>query len=208
MNELQILGEKYGTDKHDKDHSFAGRTYLHVYDSFFKNKKDSVTEFLEIGVLYGNSLKMWRDYFPNAQIWGIDIDPTINKNHGDRIKIITGSQINKNDLDIVSNGKEIDIVIDDGSHLNDHIIESYKILWPRIKPGGLYCIEDLGCTYSRNAYHENWPGMHYNPNNTNYSNDRNKLNDLFLKLIKDMDSRKTDVRGIYFTTFQCIIEKI
>jgi len=208
MSDLQILGEKYGTDKHDEVHSFAGRTYLHVYDSFFKNKKQLVTNFLEIGVLYGNSLKMWRDYFPNAEIWGIDIDPTINKNHGDRIKIITGSQINKEDLDKVSDGKDLDIVVDDGSHLNDHIIESYKILWPRIKPGGLYCIEDLGCTYGRNYDHENWYGMHYNPSNTNYSNDRNKLNDLFLKLIKDMDHKQTDVRGIYFTTFQCIIEKI
>lgn len=207
---LQQLGQKNGTDKHDEVHSFAGKTYLDVYEDHFSSIKDSTTCLLEIGVLQGKSLKTWRDYFQNAQIWGFDIDPSTERNYGERINIAIGNQSNKNDLDEVAAGEQFDIVVDDGSHLVDHIIESFKILWPRIKTKGFYCIEDLGCSYAESLeeYKDLWPGMKYNPKNTNYRNNRAKLESFFLSLIQQMDLKNGDIRGVYFTTYQCIIQKI
>jgi len=207
---LQQLGQKNGTDKHDEVHSFAGKSYLDVYEDHFDSIKESATCILELGVLHGRSLKTWRDYFINAQIWGIDIDPTANQNYGERINIVTGNQVYKSDLDKIAEGKQFDVIIDDGSHLVDHIIGSFEILWPKVKSKGFYCIEDLGCTYVEDLipYRDSWPGMKYNPDNTNYKNDRIKLENVFLDFIHQMDSKQTDIRGVYFTTYQCIIQKI
>ena len=108
------------------------------------------------------------------------------------------------------NDLTFDVIIDDGSHLVDHIIGSFEILWPKVKSKGFYCIEDLGCTYVEDLipYRDSWPGMKYNPDNTNYKNDRIKLENVFLDFIHQMDSKQTDIRGVYFTTYQCIIQKI
>jgi len=207
---LQSLGEKYNTDKHDEIHSFAGKTYLDVYEDHFSSIKDSTTCLLELGVLHGKSLMMWRDYFQNAQIWGLDIDPSTKQDYGKRIDVIIGNQCNKNDLDRVAVGQGFDIIIDDASHLVDHIIQSFKLLWPRIKTKGYYCIEDTGCSYTENLepYKNLWPGMKYNLENTNYKNDRRKLERFFLDLIKQIDFKSSNVRGVYFTTYQCIIQKL
>ena len=48
---------------------------------------------------------------------------------------------------IADYGKDFDIVIDDGGHFNDGIITSFNGLWPYVKPGGFYAVEDLGCAY-------------------------------------------------------------
>ena len=122
MSILQQLGEINGTDKHDDNHRFSGKTYLDVYEEYFNTYRESVTCMLEIGVLRGQSLKTWRDYFINAQIWGIDIDPIAKADYGERINVITGSQIDESALKNVAPDQQFDIIIDDGSHLVDHII--------------------------------------------------------------------------------------
>lgn len=209
MNILQKIGSINGTDKHDENHCFYNKTYLDVYEDHFYPIRESVTCLLEIGVLYGNSLKTWRDYFPNADIWGIDINPKSNLNYGDRINVVTGSQIDEFALNKVAPQQQFDIIIDDGSHLVDHIIQSYELLWPRVKSGGYYIMEDLGCTYGDNTPLINiWPGQNLNPPETNFVNDRQKLNNFFIDKIHSMDARHLNVRNISFTYSQCFIKKI
>jgi len=209
MSILQQLGEINGTDKHDDNHRFSGKTYLDVYEEYFNTYRESVTCMLEIGVLRGQSLKTWRDYFINAQIWGIDIDPIAKADYGERINVITGSQIDESALKNVAPDQQFDIIIDDGSHLVDHIIRSYELLWPRVKSGGYYVIEDLGCTYGDNTPLINiWPGQNLNPPDTNFVNDRTKLNAFFIDIVHGIDARKTNVRNISFTYSQCFIKKI
>lgn len=209
MSILQQLGEINGTDKHDDNHRFSGKTYLDVYEEYFNTYRESVTCMLEIGVLRGQSLKTWRDYFINAQIWGIDIDPIAKEDYGERINVITGSQIDESALKNVAPDQQFDIIIDDGSHLVDHIIRSYELLWPRVKSGGYYVIEDLGCTYGDNTPLINiWPGQNLNPPDTNFVNDRTKLNAFFIDIVHGIDARKTNVRNISFTYSQCFIKKI
>lgn len=206
---LQFLGLKYNTDKHDINHTHSNKSYLDEYEEYFLNIKDDVKTVFEIGVLNGSSLKMWEEYFKNADIWGLDINPESNKYYGERIRVITGSQIDKFAINNIAPNQNFDIVIDDGSHLVDHIIESFNLIFPRVKSGGFYIIEDLGCTYGDNTPLVNiWPGQKFNPPETNFQNDRNKLNNFFMDLIHNMDARYDMIRSVKFTYSQCFIKKI
>ena len=82
--DLNALAQKYGTDKTNKDHSYKGVTYLDIYHRYMSSKRLEVKTFIEIGVKNGASLRMWKDYFPNATIYGIDIDPRCKQFAEDR----------------------------------------------------------------------------------------------------------------------------
>ena len=72
MKELTLLANKYKSDKGIEHGSAHGFTEL--YDEYFFNIKNKKINILEIGVQDGSSLKMWFDYFPNAKIYGLDIE--------------------------------------------------------------------------------------------------------------------------------------
>jgi hypothetical protein len=152
MNELDLLARKYGTDKRTND---PGQNIYHSYTEFyydiFKDEKLKYTNILEIGVMNGASHFMWKDFFPNAMIYGIEnfSDPAcVNIKKEDiecnRIKIIIGDQSDENLIN--ENFKNIifDMIVDDGSHRSWHQQKSFKYLWPKLKSGGIYIIEDLG----------------------------------------------------------------
>lgn len=66
----------------------------------------------------------------------------------DRIRIFQGSQIDKVFLDkVVSESGDLDVIIDDGSHINDHVIQTFQYLFPKLKKGGVYVIEDTQISY-------------------------------------------------------------
>jgi len=138
-NELDILALKYGTDKSSEHHD-----YTKFYNQFFYSNKNEVKNVLEIGVFRGNSLRMWRDYFINAMIYGIDID--INcKFEEERIKVLINDQINTNIINLLPNN--FDVIIDDGGHQSTQQIKSFEILFPSVKSGGVYIVEDACCLY-------------------------------------------------------------
>ena len=95
----------------------------------------------------GASLRMWKYYFPNSSIYSLDIYDK-SRLQERRIKIFRGSQ---NDPDSLRNVVEqmggIDIVIDDGSHINEHVITSFRTLFPLLAEGGIYAIEDTQTSY-------------------------------------------------------------
>ena len=70
---LQEIGLKTGTDK--SAHTYKNISYLDIYERYFNKIKNDVKVFVEIGIFNGKSLKMWKEYFPNAIIYGIDINP-------------------------------------------------------------------------------------------------------------------------------------
>ena len=143
---LQQLGQKNGTDKHDEIHSFAGKSYLDVYEDHFDSIKESATCILELGVLQGRSLKTWRDFFTNAQIWGIDIDPAANQNYGERISIVTGNQVYKSDLDIYH------IVYKNVHTLDDSLHHPMSIQQESIHDMTNFFSKRLTTTYFLNVY--------------------------------------------------------
>jgi hypothetical protein len=95
----------------------------------------------------GNSLRMWRNYFPRATVYGLDIYP---KSFDDDRKIVA-LQADQSDQDslrrAVAACPPFDLIIDDGSHIGSHIVTAFAALFPALAPTGLYVIEDLEYAY-------------------------------------------------------------
>lgn len=208
---LQEIGLKYGTDK--SGHSYKGISYLDIYHKHFEKNRLDVRTFVEIGILNGSSLKMWKEYFPNATIYGIDIDPRCKSFEDDRVKIIIGDQ---NDDDFLNRIKveipSIDILLDDGSHITDHQIKTFSYLYNSIKEGGFYVIEDLRNSYEEFANPHDlrniWPGMQYNKPDDELKNYRKDFNNWVGDMVKKLDfhENENNICGIYHYPMIIIFE--
>lgn len=145
MQSLNNIAKFYGTDKSSEIHN-----YCEKYEKYFPFDRLEPIKILEIGVWDGKSLLTWKDYFPNSTVVGIDImekcleytDPFKN------IWVEIGSQ---NDVEFLTNvvnkWGSFDMILDDGSHMNDDVIFSFKNLINSVKTGGIYVVEDVGCSY-------------------------------------------------------------
>ena len=123
--------------------------YLPIYDRYFARFRRKPIKMLEIGVSQGGSLHMWRNYFgKEALIFGIDIDPACEGLGDDAAEVRIGSQDDPDFLNsLVDEMGGVDIVLDDGSHVSNHIRQSFLTLYPRLSFGGVYMIEDLHTMY-------------------------------------------------------------
>ncbi|NOZ71210.1 MAG: class I SAM-dependent methyltransferase [Chloroflexi bacterium] len=214
MPNLKLIGDYYGTDKGDTNHTFHHLSYLDIYNEYLHDLRNKDIAVLEIGVKNGASLRMWKKYFRRAQIYGIDIDPDCAQYEEDRIRISIGSQ---DDVSFLSNcfqdDTEFDVIIDDGSHINRHIIGSFNYLfYNRLRSGGYYIIEDMKCSYvalqTELNVLERWPGMRYNDPTQSYNNDRNEMDRFFADMLYELDHLKGEVLHIHFWSALCVLAKI
>jgi 23S rRNA U2552 (ribose-2'-O)-methylase RlmE/FtsJ len=156
---LDKIGRACRTDKSAEHHD-----YCKIYEAYLNPLKSSNVSLIEIGVggyefpdRGGESLRMWYQYFPNGKIIGIDIFPkegVIN----DRTEFWQGSQTDDNLLRAIITreyDKEKRIVIDDASHHNLRTIETFKIVFPLLKSGDMYFIEDVHTSYWLDYYDGN-----------------------------------------------------
>jgi spermidine synthase len=211
---LADLGRVYWTDKVDSEHTFGGMSYLDIYEKYFGPLRHKQIHVLEIGVKDGASLRTWEAYFPNARIYGVDIDPGCKQVERGRIAIEIGSQDDKAFLQTCFGEKTaFDIIIDDGSHINAFTLASFEHLFhKRLKPGGIYIIEDLACSYEKLQTTHNvlssWPGMQYNDPRKNYDNDRSVMDAFFLDSIYKLDHLQGSIMALHFWPMVCIILKV
>lgn len=131
------LAKQFKTDKQYPTHSYIEKYYSNTFESFRDRKNLTV---VEIGVHRGESLELWHKYFTDANIIGIDRSPV---NYTSSSKNITVIQGKSSRLDTFKTIKNVDIVIDDGSHKVYDQIATYNILYPRLNPNGIYIIEDI-----------------------------------------------------------------
>jgi len=130
---LESLGEKYRPSK--RDHG-----YLPVYAQFLELRRFCVLKFCEIGVETDCSIRMWEEYFPNAdEIIGVDINPECKRFERGRVKILTGDQRDVNFLNSLPTG--FDVIVDDGSHKPEHMLLGMRTLIPRMSKNGVYVVE-------------------------------------------------------------------
>ncbi len=142
------LATFYKTDKWNR------HWYAQHYQKHFEPLRKKRLNILEIGIggysnpnKGGESLRMWKTYFPKSNIYGIDIYEK-KKHEEKRIKTFQGSQIDLNFLkEIINEIGQVDIIIDDGSHINDNVIKSFEILFPILSKNGIYVIEDTQTSY-------------------------------------------------------------
>jgi len=155
MKILNSIGLKYKTDKSSFHHD-----YLRKYEKYLSFSRDENLKILEIGVLEAKSLYTWMEYFYNSEILGIDINPECKKYEKDKIKIEIGSQDDPEFLKkITENYGPFDLIIDDGSHINKHMIFTFENLFSSLESQGVYIIEDVCC-----SYWQNYGGSLNNPN--------------------------------------------
>ncbi len=131
---MKSLLEIYADKNTDKlvDHS-----YVPLYETLFEALREQPIRLLEIGVLHGGSLLAWLEFFPAARILGLDLSPPSNLRH-ERLTLIAGNQT---DETLLRSLGELDIVIDDGSHIPGEQALSYRIL--RDHTSYCYCVEDI-----------------------------------------------------------------
>ncbi len=125
--------------------------YLNKWDKYFPEFVNSKNSILEIGVQNGGSLEIWAKYFTKAKyIIGCDIDPACKELSFEdpRIKIFIGD-VNQEEVrkKIISEVDQIDIIIDDGSHICRDVIKSFTHYFPLLANNGLYIVEDLHASY-------------------------------------------------------------
>jgi len=144
------------TTKYPIDKGALHHYYTKFYDLFFKSIQSDVKNVLEIGVENGDSLRMWRDYFPNASIIGIDNVPTswrdkieLQKMGEERISVKIGDQSDRAFLiGVAEEYGPFDLIIDDGSHYWPHQLISFETLFSFVKPTGYYVVEDTWESYT------------------------------------------------------------
>lgn len=126
-------------------------TYFNVYDQLLSKYRDKSIVFLEIGILDGGSLFMWRDFFgPQARIIGVDLNPEAKKWEEEGFEIFIGDQSSaefwENTLNTIG---KLDIVLDDGGHTYEQQIMTTESVIPFINDGGVIIIEDCHTSYMK-----------------------------------------------------------
>nr|ABL09966.1 O-methyltransferase [Streptomyces echinatus] len=151
LNELAV---------HFRSDKWGGHWYTPHYDRYFAPLRDGVVNLVEIGIggyddpdQGGASLRMWKHYFPRGLVHGLDVyekrgiaEPRLFPLRGDQSDpaYLAG---------LAAERGPFDIVVDDGSHLNEHVLTSFEALFPHLRPGGLYVVED-----TQTAYWTGWGG--------------------------------------------------
>lgn len=149
--DLTELATRFGSDK------WGVHFYTPHYERHFAPYRDQRVRVLELGIggyespeHGGASLNMWRHYFRRGLVYGVDVhDKTALELP--RMRTVCGDQGDPEFLARLADRiGPLDIVVDDGSHLSDDVLTSFRVLFDRLSPGGLYVIEDLQTSY--------WPG--------------------------------------------------
>ena len=138
---------------HPTDKDFTHNYYTQVYEQFFSPIRESARKVMEIGIggfwgemnwVHGNSLKVFRDYFQNAQIVGLDIQRYEIADLGPRVTVDWLDQ-SKKDLvtEYARKSTDYDLILDDGSHNTHDQQITFAQFMHSVKVGGIYVIEDL-----------------------------------------------------------------
>lgn len=158
---LEELGVKYNTDKAGKYRRkgafVKGHDYLKYYELFLAPLREKIFTLVELGCYTGASLRMWKEYFPAGNIVGVDLNEKLVSLEEDRISFVCSDAVAQ-DLPekLVSlGGDNIMCIIDDCSHAWGDQRRTFEMLFPILKSGGYYIIEDLECG-SAGAY-PNYP---------------------------------------------------
>lgn len=151
-----IDAEGYETDK-----ALSG--YLETYQEYFRPLADKKICLLEMGINKGGSLLLWKDYFTNGFIVGLDLIPVTVDDASGRICTYQGEQQDVSLLDRIAHESApegFDIIIDDCSHIGQlSRISFWHLFNNHLKSGGIYIIEDWGTGY----WHDWIDGKGYNP---------------------------------------------
>lgn len=153
MLTLDEIAIKNGTDKGTTSQFASTHGYAPIYEKYLSDLRDKQIRMLEVGVCMeftqgGQSVRMWYEYFEQAEIYTFDI---VDMKHLEnelpyRVRFYKGDQSSREDLKNMYaqfGSKPFDFILEDGSHIHEHQIISLGSLFPYVKPGGYYILEDV-----------------------------------------------------------------
>lgn len=186
LSELSLTGlaDLFGSDKGNIKHQYT-RYYSKLIDDILqgKDRKDAyAVTICEAGVACGASLRMWGYYLPNSRIIGYDVRPECAGlcNDMKNVRIVIENLCKSKKM----LPPQIDMFIDDASHIAEDIVAMFENCWSNVRSGGYYVIEDLSCTYNPN-YTEQYR-KHFDKDAVN---DRKFILKLMDSLMHVVDSR-------------------
>ncbi len=181
--------------KNLKRESLKCDTYFQVYEEMFNKYVGKKITFVEVGVLQGGSLFMWRDYFgKDARIIGIDLHPNAKELEKHGFEIYIGSQSDKNFWrNFYTKVGKIDILLDDGGHVNDQQIVTLSESVNNINDDGIIMTEDVHTSYFKKFG---------NPSKYSYINYSKYLIDVVNSRFPETEIKKNNFRNkIYSISF-------
>jgi len=183
---------KLGEDTDKIWHHRYGDAYDQLFAGFDRNAPLNI---LEVGTQRGGTLLAWKEYFPNANVIGVDIVDVVPEKY--RVDTVTRviSDIKKYETDT-----EFDIIIDDGSHVQSDVLTSFDTLFPKLKDGGIYFVEDL-----HTAYWDSFGGGR--GKNTFISRTKELIDHINGWHNKSITDYTKSIKGMYITDSIVIIEK-
>lgn len=185
---LDELALRHGTDK-----SSASHNYTAVYQPLLEPLRDNPISLLELGwgghedpLAGGNSARMWAEYFHRGIVSVVELEPKTPAAMPANLHLYQGSQSDPALIDrIAADAGPFDVVIDDASHLSSLTIRSFELLWPMLKPGGLYIVED-----THGAYHDFYYGHdEANRNPAKPANSHQTMMQFFKRLADEVNHR-------------------
>jgi len=195
-SELCELGKRYDTDKSSQRSNVTNLRHCHpytvFYDGLFKSKRNEHLKIAELGILDGASLLMWKEYFPNSEIYGFEynthlIDEFKKKFDNERITLELIDVTNKDRIvnAFLNVNTLYDIIIEDTTHQFEDQIRVIENAHHYLKPGGIMIIEDIFKSYNECDYLSRLAPIlnefqdhyfieldHVNKNSTGWDNDK------------------------------------
>jgi hypothetical protein len=147
---LQQLATKYRPSKFVR---YAHTNFDRTYPDYLEKYRTKKFRMLEIGLDTGNGTLLWQEYFPCADLYGLEYDVRNSQTDGAlRITTVQGDQGNATFLETdflrQTDGGNFDVIVDDGGHHYEQQVTSYRVLFDRaLNPGGLYLLEDIETSY-------------------------------------------------------------
>jgi hypothetical protein len=149
MSLINLVDSKYYTDKN------TTHSYLELYEKLLTSKKETATHVLEVGIgdfgqKNGGSIKLWKDYFTNATIYGLDVlpkervfDELLNN---DRVILYTNTDAYNVDFftnTFLNKNMQFDFMLDDGPHTLESMKQFIRLYSQVMKDDGILIIEDV-----------------------------------------------------------------
>ena len=202
MVSLDTIGLRTGTDK-----SSAHHNYLHTYEKYFAPLRDKNILLFEAGVggytfanRGGESLRMWCEYFKNGRVVTIDLYDKTQIVTPNNAEVYKCSQTDGENIIRILNNRQPDIIIDDASHINPVTITTFQIMFPLLKSGGIYVVEDTETSY--------WSAVATDGTDFKGGDHPNTVMNYFKRKADEVNLiEKTDIEAVHFYKGLIIILK-
>jgi hypothetical protein len=182
----------YKSYQRSKYLSLKHSTYFAIYEDLLQRFRGTEFTFVEVGVLNGGSLFMWRDYFgPKARIIGVDFNPGAKKWEKDGFEIFIGDQGSPAFWQSVfAKIGSVDVLLDDGGHTNTHQIVTTEETFPHIRDGGMVIVEDVHASYLKSFG---------NPSRYSFINYAKNLVDVINQRFPELNGKSSTAKGLVFS---------